>query len=82
MPEAEEHRRLHEIEHTGYDRVYFCWAGADRPGIGHSYRVQGPTFLIEFVNNQPDAAGNPARHIHSVWRDPRGDFALSPVHRH
>ena len=82
MPEAEEQRRLHEIEHAGYDRVYFCWAGADRPGIGHSYRVQGPTFLIEFVNNQPDAAGNPASHIHSVWRDPRGDFALSPGHRH
>lgn len=82
MPEAEEHRRLHEIEQAGYDRVYFCWAGADRPGVGHSYRVQGPTFLIEFVNNQPDAAGNPASHIHSVWRDPRGDFALSAAHRH
>lgn len=82
MPEAEEHRRLHEIEDAGYDRVYFCWEGADRPGIGHSYRVQGPTFLIEFVNNQPDAAGNPASHIHSVWRDPRGDFALPSGHRH
>ena len=24
--------------------------GAEKPGIGHSYRVQGPTFQIEFVN--------------------------------
>ena len=48
-----------------------------RPGIGHYYRIQGPTFLIEFVNTQPDAEGNPASHIHCVWRDPRGDFALS-----
>jgi hypothetical protein len=38
--------------------------------------VQGPTFLIEFVNTQPDAAGNLANHIHTLWRDMRGDFAL------
>jgi hypothetical protein len=68
--------RLQAIDGAGYDRVYFAWAGADRPGIGHYYRIQGPTFLIEFVNTQPDSAGNPASHIHSVWRDPTGDFAI------
>ena len=60
----------------GSGKVHFAWAGADKPGIGHYYRIQGPTFLIEFVNTQPDSAGNPANHIHSVWRDMRGDFAL------
>ncbi len=69
-------QHLAEIEQAGYDRVYFAWAGADRPGIGHYYLIQGPTFQIEFVNVQPDSAGNPASHIHSVWRDPRGDFAI------
>jgi len=68
--------RLTEIKEVGYNKVYFAWAGADKPGIGHYYRVQGPTFLIEFVNTQPDAAGNPASHIHCVWRDVRGDFAI------
>jgi hypothetical protein len=68
--------RLEAIDAARYDRVYFAWAGADRPGIGHYYRIQGPTFLIEFVNTQPDSAGNPASHIHSVWRDPTGDFAI------
>jgi len=68
--------RLQAIDAARYDRVYFSWAGADRPGIGHYYRIQGPTFLIEFVNTQPDSAGNPASHIHSVWRDPTGDFAI------
>lgn len=72
--------RLQAIDAASYDRVYFAWAGADRPGIGHYYRIQGPTFLIEFVNTQPDSAGNPASHIHSVWRDPTGDFAI-PVKR-
>ncbi len=64
-------------QRSGWDKVHFSWAGADKPGVGHYYRVQGPTFLIEFVNVQPDAAGNPANHIHSVWRDLRGDFGVS-----
>ena len=49
----------------------------DKPGVGHYYRLQGPTFLVEFVNVQADSAGNPANHIHSVWRDMTGDFALA-----
>lgn len=64
------------IEEAGFDKVTFAWAGADKPGIGHYYRVQGPTFLIEFINVQADAAGNPANHIHCVWRDLTGDFDL------
>lgn len=65
-----------EIAAEGLAKVGFCWAGADKPGIGHYYRVQGSTFLIEFINNQADSAGNPANHIHAVWRDMRGDFAI------
>ena len=76
LPEDVAETRLQAIERAGYDKVYFAWAGGDRPGIGHAYRIQGPTFVIEFVNTQPDGAGNPASHIHSVWRDPTGDFAI------
>ena len=68
--------RRAEIEAEGWDDVYFAWAGADKPGIGHYYRIQGKSFLAEFVNVQPDAAGNPANHIHAVWRDLRGDFGV------
>jgi len=76
MPPKVAAERLSEIEKAGWDQVHFAWAGATEPGIGHYYRVQGPTFLIEFVNTQPDAAGNIANHIHALWRDMRGDFAL------
>lgn len=69
--------KLDEISQAGLEKVHFAWAGADKPGVGHYYRIQGPTFLIEFVNVQPDAAGNPANHVHCVWRDPRGDFAIT-----
>ncbi|HEX4129437.1 MAG TPA: DUF3500 domain-containing protein [Pirellulales bacterium] len=76
MPSDVAAARLGAIESAGFDKVHFAWAGANEPGIGHYYRLQGPTFLIEFVNVQPDAAGNPANHIHCVWRDMAGDFAL------
>ncbi len=64
------------IDQAGFDKIHFAWSGAMKPGIGHYYIVQGPTFLIEFINVQADAAGNPANHIHCVWRDLQGDFNL------
>ena len=71
---AEQRRAL--IEQQGWEDVHFAWAGATKPGIGHYYRIRGEGFLIEFVNTQADPAGNPANHIHSVWRDVTGDFDL------
>lgn len=64
------------IEEDGWQDVHFAWAGATEPGIGHYYRIRGRRFLIEFANTQADAAGNPANHIHCVWRDLTGDFDL------
>lgn len=77
LPDDAAKERLDPIRATGgVDKLHFAWAGADKPGIGHYYRIQGETFVIEFVNTQPDAAGNPANHIHCTWRDLRGDFAI------
>jgi hypothetical protein len=49
--------------------LHFAWAGGPEPGQPHYYRVQGPRLLIEYDNVQ-----NGANHVHSVWRDPEGDF--------
>lgn len=68
--------RLAEIKSAGFEKVHFAWAGATRPGVGHYYRVQGPTFVLELVNVQSDPAGNKANHIHSVWRNMKGDFGI------
>lgn len=76
MPAEVAQARLEAIRAAGWGKVHFAWAGASEPGIGHYYRIQGPTFLIEFANTQPDADGNPANHIHCVWRDMTGDFDL------
>jgi len=77
VPKEVADARLQAIKADGFGKIRFAWAGATVPGIGHYYRVQGPTFLIEFVNTQPDAAGNPANHIHCVWRNMKGDFGKS-----
>ncbi|HXT57518.1 MAG TPA: DUF3500 domain-containing protein [Pirellulales bacterium] len=77
MPAEIGEARLAEVRDAGIEKVFFAWAGADKPGVGHSYRVQGPTFVIEFNNTQPDASGNLANHIHAVWRQMAGDFGLA-----
>ncbi len=77
MPKEFGDARIAEVHDAGIENAYFAWAGADKPGVGHYYRVQGPTFVIEFVNTQPDASGNIANHIHCVWRQMAGDFGLS-----
>ena len=62
------------LVHHGWDEIHFAWAGALEPGKGHYYRLEGSSFVVEFINVQPDAEGNPANHIHCVWRDKTGDF--------
>lgn len=68
--------RMKLIKEAGMEKVHFAWWGASKPGVGHYYKVQGPTFLVEFINVQNDAIGTKANHIHCVWRDLQGDFNL------
>jgi hypothetical protein len=57
--------------------IYFAWAGSTERGLGHYYRVQGPTFLIEYDNTQ-----NNANHVHAVWRDLKDDFGEDILRKH
>ena len=69
--------RLAVATRAGMDKVRFAWAGSTERGQKHYYRIQGPTFLIEFDNTQND--GN---HVHSVWRDFNGDFGRDLLREH
>lgn len=69
--------QLDDVKSHKLDNVYFAWAGSTKPGVGHYYRVQGPSFSLELVNIQSDPAGDPANHIHSVWRSLTHDFGVS-----
>jgi hypothetical protein len=78
LPDDVAAAELKRLKDAGVDKVYFAYAVEEkRPGKPHTYRIQGPTFLIEYINEQNDAAGNPANHIHSAWRNTAGDFGLT-----
>jgi uncharacterized protein DUF3500 len=70
-------RRMGRLRAAGADKIAFAWAGELERGKKHYYRVQGPTFLIEFDNTQ-----NNANHVHSVWRDFNGDFGRDLLREH
>jgi hypothetical protein len=55
----------------------FAWAGAQEPGTGHYYRIAGPRLLVELDNTQ-----NGANHVHTVVRDPLGDFGADVLSTH
>ena len=55
---------------SALDEVHLLWAGGLEPGQPHYYRLHSPVLLAEYDNT---ARG--ANHVHTVWRDPRGDFA-------
>jgi hypothetical protein len=69
--------RRASLEKAGLDQILFAWAGETERGKKHYYRIQGPTFLVEYDNTQND--GN---HVHSVWRDFNGDFGRDLLREH
>jgi len=77
QPEAVSRERVAKLKAAGLDAVKFAWMGGINKGEGHYYRVQGPTFLIEFDNTQNDA-----NHIHLVWRDFKGDWGRDLLAEH
>jgi hypothetical protein len=78
MPPDVAAAQMAEVKSAGIDKIHFAFAQeSEKPGKPYTYRVQGPTFVIEFLNRQPDSAGNPANHIHSSWRNLKGDFGIA-----
>jgi len=57
------------IDRAGIDAIHFAWAGETERRRPHYYRLQAPSFLVEYDNTQNDV-----NHVHSVWRDPDRDF--------
>ncbi len=68
---------LKKIEEKGHDKIVFAWAGGINKGDPHYYRVQGPSFVLEYANTQ-----NGANHVHAVWRDFEGDFGRDILKEH
>ena len=57
--------------------IRFGWAGSMESAKAYYYRIQLPKVLIEAANSQ-----NNANHIHTVWRDHKGDFGRDALSEH
>lgn len=68
---------LTKINAAGLEKITFAWAGGFDRTEKTYYRIQGPTFLIEFDNFQ----GN-GNHIHTAYRDFKGDFGHDLLKEH
>ena len=77
QPEALAGIQMQKLRQGDLEAAHFAWAGSDRRGQGHYYRVLAPAFLAEYDNTQNDA-----NHIHAVWRDLAGDFGGDLLQRH
>lgn len=71
-----------EVETAKYagariESLHFAWAGGIHKGQPHYYRITGPRLLAEYDNAQ-----NRVDHIHTVWRDPTGDFGFDVLGAH
>ncbi len=69
LPDATATPLFERLSAAGIENVRFGWSGSVEPRRPHYYRLQGPTFLLEFDNSR-----NSGTHIHSVWRDFAEDF--------
>jgi hypothetical protein len=68
---------LQNIRKAGDEKIHFAWAGGLDLGQPHYFRIQGPTFLMEYDNTQ-----NNANHVHTVWRDLQNDFGGDLLREH
>ena len=77
MPEELAANEMKKVKATPDAKLFFAYSGTATPGEPYTYRIQGPEFVVEFLNVQADSAKNLANHIHSAWRRLPIDFVLS-----
>ena len=63
------------------DETWFAWSGpvTATPGsnITAYYRIQGPHLVIEYAPQR--LGGDPALHVHTMYRDPTNDYGRKPA---
>lgn len=77
MPEEVAASEASRLFGDALDSVHFAWAGGLEAGEPHYYRLQAPRLLVEYDNTQDNV-----NHIHSIWRDPDGDFGADVLADH
>lgn len=76
VPEQMSTARMDMVRKAGKN-IFFAWSGVAQRGGPHYYRIQAPTFPVEYDDTQ-----NNANHIHTVWRDLTNDFGADLLKQH
>ena len=63
--------RMQFIE-TTLSEIRFSWRGPIAPGSAAYYRVQGPSFFMEF--SPQNLGGTPTNHVHAMYREFGNDY--------
>ena len=71
LPEPFARQRLKELS-SEIDKMSFAWWGPAEKGGDFSYRLQGPSLIIEYAGQ--DLGGDPHDHLHSMYRDPTNEY--------
>jgi len=71
LPPSDARARMRSLR-AEFDRMSFAWSGPTEEGSDVSYRLQGPSLLIEYACQ--DLGGDPLNHLHAMYRDPRNEY--------
>jgi len=77
LPDSLADTEMKKITGSAFSSLHLAWAGGNDPARPHYYRIQGHRLLMEYDNTARDA-----NHIHTVWRDPVGDFGMDALSAH
>jgi hypothetical protein len=77
LPDAIAEQEMAKVSGPSFVALHLAWAGSLEPHRPHYYRIQGHRLLVEYDNTTRDA-----NHVHTVWRDPVGDFAMDLLGAH
>lgn len=72
--------RMAELK-ADVNETWFSWSGpataTQGSNIAAYYRIQGPRLVIEYAPQQ--MGGDPANHVHTMYRDPTNDYGRKPA---
>ena len=73
MPASHAEKRMAELTKE-LNEMKFEWNGAVDVGSDISYRIQGPTLLIEYACQS--LGGDPQQHLHTMYRNLKNEYGL------
>ena len=71
LPQPFLKKRIEELT-AEIDTMSFAWWGPAKEKGDFSYRLQGPSLIIEYAGQ--DLGGDPHDHLHSMYRDPTNEY--------